>query len=111
MSDMLDTLKGLLGDNADEKLDGIMKIINPDGASSPSVQTNESFNEQSEISPEMINMLKSAMSKMGNGIKDDRTKLLMSLKPYMGENRQSTIDSAIRMLNLSQFSEFFKGVI
>ncbi len=111
MSDMLDTLKGLLGDNADEKLDGIMKIINPDGAQSPPIQSTENPNEQGEISPEMLAMLKSVMSKMGNGVKDDRTKLLMSLKPYMGEDRQSTIDSAIKMLNLSQFSELFKGVI
>ncbi len=110
MSDMLDTLKGLLGDNADEKLDGIMKIINPDGAPSPSQATSPS-SEYNELSPEMLEMLKSVMSKMGNGVKDDRTKLLMSLKPYMGADRQSTIDSAIKMLNLSQFSEFFKGVI
>ncbi len=109
MSDMLDTLKGLLGDNADEKLDGIMKIINPDGAPPPPIDTSDK--DTGEISPEMLQMLKSMMSKMGNGAKDDRTKLLMSLKPYMGEERQSTIDSAIKMLNLSQFSEFFKGVI
>lgn len=110
MSDMLDTLKGLLGDNADEKLDGIMKIINPDGAQAPPIQATP-LTEQNEIPPEMIAMLKSMMNKMGNGIKDDRTTLLMSLKPYMREDRQSTIDSAIKMLNLSQFSEFFKGVL
>lgn len=108
---MLDTLKGLLGDNADEKLDGIMKIINPDGAQPPPIQVADSSSEQNEISPEMLAMLKTVMSKMGNGAKDDRTKLLMSLKPYMGEDRQSTIDSAIKMLNLSQFGELFKGVI
>ena len=34
MADMMDTLKGLLGDNADEKLSGIMQILNPDGAQS-----------------------------------------------------------------------------
>lgn len=108
---MLDTLKGLLGDNADEKLDGIMKIINPDGAQAPPIQVADPSSEQNEISPEMLAMLKTVMSKMGNGAKDDRTKLLMSLKPYMGEDRQSTIDSAIKMLNLSQFGELFKGVI
>lgn len=111
MTDMLDTLKGLLGENADEKLDGIMKIINPDGAQAPPIQAFETPNEQGEISPETLQMIKSVMSKMGSGVKDDRTKLLMSLKPYMGGKRQSTIDSAIKMLNLSQFSELFKGVI
>lgn len=108
---MLDTIKGLLGDNADEKLDGIMKIINPEGAQAPPMQVTDVPADTGEISPEMLMMLKSAMSKMGNGVKDDRTKLLMSLKPYMGEGRQSTIDNAIKMLNLSQFSELFKGVI
>ncbi len=105
---MLDTLKGLLGENADEKLDGIMKIINPDSSPAPIPTAPADTNE---ITPEMLAMIKSLMGKMGNGGDDDRTKLLRSLKPYMGEGRQSTIDSAIKMLNLSQFSELFKGVI
>lgn len=111
MSDMLDTLKGLLGDNADEKLDGIMKIINPDGNPAPESVPNPPPPDTGEISPEMLMMLKSVMSKMGNGAEDDRTKLLKSLKPYMRDERKGSIDSAIKMLNLSQFGELFKGVI
>lgn len=112
MSDMLDTLKGLLGDNADEKLDGIMKIINPDSDASPQGETPPPHNsDNQEISPEMLMLLKSAMSKMKNGGDDDRTRLLNSLKPYMSDDRKATIDSAIRMLSLSQLGELFREVI
>ena len=112
MSDMLDTLKGLLGEDADEKLDGIMKIINPDGNATPnSANTPPPPPDTGEISPEMLMMMQSVMSKMNSGAEDDRTKLLKSLKPYMSDERKGTIDSAIKMLSLSQFGELFKGVI
>ncbi len=115
MSDMMDTLKGLLGDNADDKISGIMQILNPD--SSQDVGNNSPKNTEIDtgdtpsISPEMLMMAQSIMSRMSSSADDDRTKLLMSLKPYMNSNRQSTIDSAVKMLKLSEMSELFKGVI
>lgn len=113
MSDMLDTLKELLGDNADEKLDGIMKIINPDGNSAPDSESSppQPASDTGEISTEMLMMIQSLMTKMKSGGDDDRTRLLKSLKPYMSDERKGTIDSAIKMLTLSQFGELFKGVI
>ena len=89
-----------------------MKIINPD-SETPSqggtIPPQSSDNQ--EISPEMLMMLKSAMSKMKNSGDDDRTRLLNSLKPYMSDDRKATIDSAIRMLSLSQLGELFREVI
>lgn len=118
MADMMDTLKGLLGDNAEDKISGIMKILNSD-----STPTNEESNtHQPEISasessdiptitPEMIMAAQSIMSKLSAAEDDDRSRLLMSLKPYMRKSRQTSIDSAVKMLNLAQMSQFFKGVI
>ena len=115
MADMMDTLKGLLGDNAEDKISGIMKILNSEGAQESTPQ--ESQNPVSDgtdaptITPEMIMAAQSIMSKLASGEDDDRSRLLMSLKPYMRQSRKASIDSALRMLNLAQMSQFFKGVI
>lgn len=118
MADMMDTLKGLLGDNADDKISGIMKILNSE--STPAQEDNHTPEPQASamensdapaITPEMIMAAQSLMSKLSASQDDDRTKLLMSLKPYMSQTRKSTIDSAVKMLNLAQMSQFFKGVI
>lgn len=117
MADMMDTLKGLLGDNADDKLNGIMKILNSDSPKDESESDASKQQEQQEatdsptITPEMIMAAQSLMSKLSSSGDDDRTRLLMSLKPYMSQTRKSTIDSAVKMLNLAQMSQFFKGVI
>ena len=117
MADMMDTLKGLLGDNAEDKISGIMKILNSDNSQSESetsVHTQESAEGNTDIpaiTPEMSMAAQSIMSKLSSNNDDDRSRLLMSLKPYMRESRQSSIDSAVKMLNLAQMSQFFKGVI
>lgn len=118
MADMMDTLKGLLGDNAEDKISGIMKILNAD--STPEQQESEPPQTENPVSdgtdmpaitPEMIMAAQSIMSKLSSREDDDRSRLLMSLKPYMRQSRKSSIDSAVKMLNLAQMSQFFKGVI
>lgn len=118
MADMMDTLKGLLGEDADNKLSGIMKILNPDDSRSESEsdtqkqpKTQQELADSPTITPEMIMAAQSLMTKLSASQDDDRTKLLMSLKPYMKGTRKSSIDSALKMLNLAQMSQFFKGVI
>ena len=115
MADMMDTLKGLLGDNADEKLSGIMQILNPDGAQSEGDDekkpSNNSVSDTPSITPEMLMMAQKIMSRIQSSGDDDRTKLLLSLKPYMNDSRQSTIDSAIKLLQLAEMSDLFKGGI
>lgn len=56
-------------------------------------------------------MAQKLMSRIQASGDDSRTKLLMSLKPYMNDSRQSTIDSAIKLLQLSEMSDLFKGGI
>ena len=118
MADMMDTLKGLLGEDADNKLDGIMKILNADSTKGEAPtkapvlsDIQQDASDSPTITPEMIMAAQSLMNKLSASGDDDRTKLLMSLKPYMSGTRKSTIDSAIKMLNLAQMSQFFKGVI
>lgn len=111
MSDIMDTLKGLLGDNADEKLSGIMQII---GQDEPEKKQPENTEQQSQdfdlgITPEMLISMQKIMSQLNRSHDDDRTKLLNSLRPYMRKERQDSIDNAIKMLNMAQISQLFKG--
>lgn len=109
MADMLDTLKGLLGDNADEKLSNIMNII---GSSNSSESHSSPPPEQSaesaipDISPELFIQAQQLMKKIKNSGNDERSCLLRALKPFMRKERQSTIDDAIRFLGISQI---FRG--
>ena len=116
MADMMDTLKGLLGDNADDKLSGIMKILNPDTSDTtekpaPRPDSTVDISDKASITPEMIMAAQSLIENLSSKQDDDRTRLLMSLKPYMSQTRQTSIDSAVKMLNLAHMSQFFKGVI
>ena len=114
MSDIMDTLKGLLGDNADEKLSGIMQIL---GQEEPDKSTGNPSNDPPQksaendigITPEMLISMQKIMTQLNNSRDDDRTKLLNSLKPYMRKERQNTIDNAVKMLSMAQLSELFKG--
>lgn len=119
MADMMDTLKGLLGDDAEDKISGIMKILNPDGDSpsapqdvpKPDIADETKESDAPAITPEMLMAAQSLLVKLSSNDEDDRTRLLMSLKPYMSQSRKSSIDSAVKMLNLAHLSQFFKGVI
>ncbi len=117
MADMMDTLKGLLGDNADEKLSGIMNILNVGEAQThedtPKEEKEHSSDEPNPIgiTPDMLSAAQAIFSKMSQSGEDDRTRLLMSLKPYMRESRRDSIDSAVKMLNMAQMSQFFKEVM
>ena len=109
MADMMDTLKGLLGDNADEKLNTIMNAINKsdDGTSAPPT----AIEDTPVISPELLIQAQGLLSQLTSAENDNRANLLLSLKPYMRSSRQGTIDSALKMLNIARLSQLFKGGI
>lgn len=96
MADAMDTLKNLLGDNAEDKIKNVMSSFSGD---SPNTAAAESA-EVAQIR-EMINQL-------GSSRNDPRSNLLMSLKPYMRETRRHSIDSAVKLLNLTKLSQLFK---
>lgn len=95
MADIADTLKNLLGDNADEKISSVMNMLSENTASSDS----ESDNDTNIIS--QANGLISQLSGLPG---DDRSNLLMSLKPFMRQSRKDSIDKAVKMLNFAQLS-------
>ena len=105
MADLSETLKGILGDDAENKLGSVMGMLNGLGSAPQS----ESGGSAPSSSPQAA-LLSQAQSLIG-AANDDRSRLLLSLKPYLNEKRKGTIDSAIKLLNLAQLSSLFKGVI
>lgn len=123
MADMMSTLKGFLGDDAEEKIRGAMEMLKSSGM----LDTGENIGEQLEnsidtgdeknrvpanlpkITPEgieMIGQIKSMFDRMTNS-NDQRSNLLLSLKPFMRTERQRSIDRVTKMMNIARFSGLF----
>lgn len=119
--DMLSSLKGLLGDNADEKIGAVLGALTSKGDNNthnidddivintkPVVQNNPKGKDL--FSPEGIEYMakiKGIIDEMGS-VNDPRSNLLMSLRPYMRASRRASIDNAVKILNLSRATGFFK---
>ena len=123
MADMMDTLKGLLGDNADGKLQNAMNMLKNSGLidSTPDKKAGQvaaeinndiktgSDNALGGLSPEgieFLNQIKGVVNRISS-TNDTRSDLLRSLRPFMRAERQQTIDRAVRLLNIGRFAGLF----
>ena len=98
MADMMETLKGILGDDSEDKIKNAMSSLSLVGGN----------NGGNDISMEYLSQMKDIIGKLGNSNSDPRANLLMSLKPYMRTRRQGSIDSAVKLLNLAKLAVLFK---
>lgn len=94
MADAIDTLKNLLGDDAEDKIKNVMSSFSGgDGDAGDSAE---------------LMQIRDMINNLGKSSNDPRSNLLMSLKPYMRETRRHSIDSAVRLLNLTKLSKLIK---
>ena len=137
-NDLVNSLKGMLGDNADEKINAVMNMLKSDNnsvkntvsqienditLSDNSDNSDTADNDKNKKMPsfssegknpaslsdeglEFLGKIKNIIDEMGFA-NDPRSNLLMSLRPYMRETRQKSIDNAVKILNLSRFSGLF----
>lgn len=98
MADMMETLKGILGDDSEDKIKNAMSSLSLVGGNGGG----------NDISMEYLSQMKDIIGKLGNSNSDPRANLLMSLKPYMRTRRQGSIDSAVKLLNLAKLAILFK---
>ncbi len=127
MADMMETLKEILGDNADEKINTVLGMLGgaSEGSGDPqqsspqrgaenalSALTGSAPSDNSAgITPELFSQAQGLMKQLSTLGGDNRSRLLMSLKPFMRESRKQSIDSAVKLLRLAQLSHMFKGVL
>ena len=93
MADAMDTLKNILGDDAEDKIKTVMNSLS-------SADSSNGLNQ--------IMQIKNIMDSMAVNKNDPRTNLLLSLKPYMREGRKHSIDSAVRLLGLTNVTKMLK---
>ncbi len=117
--DMMSTLKGLLGDNAEEKIGMVMNALQGGGEKQINVEDDISLEESdggnslslasgnSSDMGQYVARIKGLIDEMSNS-NDSRSNLLMSLRPYMRDNRKKSIDNVVKILNLSKISGLFK---
>jgi hypothetical protein len=115
MADMMSTLKGFLGNDAEDKIKKAMELLSANqSSSSDAVQTvqentppaNGSNSPAINLTPESLQMISQIKGMIDNisSTNDSRSELLRSLKPFVREERQRSIDKAIRLINIGRFS-------
>lgn len=107
LNSAVDMLKGLLGNDAEEKIKSLF-------SSEPEKQYDEPIETESTKAIQVMNnnndyaeRIRSLFNELSSS-NDPRSQLLMSLKPYMNESRRKGIDNAVKLLNISKLSGMFK---
>ena len=66
---------------------------------------NETSNPFGNIDMETILKLQNIINSMNSGQNDSRTNLLLSLKPYLKENRRNKVDQYIQLMKMEKIIE------
>ena len=116
MADPMDTLKSILGDNAEDTIKSVVDSLSGGGEGNNSSGYGAAGGGSrpggpANIDPENLAYLmqmRDIMTKLTESHNDSRSNLLMSLKPYMRDTRKKSIDSAVRLLNISKLAGLFR---
>ena len=100
MADAIDTLKNILGDDAEDKIKNVMSSLSSSQTSLPTEMNNDGL--------EQIMQVKNIFDSISQNRNDPRTNLLLSLKPYMRGGRQKSIDSAVKPLGLTNITKLLR---
>lgn len=109
LSSAVNALKGILGDGAEDKIQEVMNSLSspaPVSHTEPSQQKLDSGGAIDKNTLEYIMRMKNIVDEMSHG-GDDRSNLLLSLRPYMRAQRQKSIDNALRLMTLTKLSGVF----
>ena len=91
--------------------DDIKKIIN--NFQNSNNQNNTPNNNQTEssmpnIDIETLMKMQNIMSKMKNSENDDMSKLLISLKPYLRDDKKNKVDEYIKLIKMGKMTQLFE---
>lgn len=98
MSEAMETLKNLLGDDAEDKIKDVMGMIS----------SGDNTQNANPAELNQIMQIKNIMEGMAVNKNDPRTNLLLSLKPYMRESRRNSIDSAVKLLGITKVARMLR---
>lgn len=114
MSDLIAKLNSMLGSDSNNNLKDIINNFSSNTNASDNNTSNTSTSDNSGDDPgfnidfDTIMKMKSVIDAMNSKKNDPRSKLLMSLKPYLKESRKQKLDQYVQLLNMSSVFELFK---
>lgn len=94
-------------DEGKKQLEGIMELF---GNEPEEDQSKQSLPKDGgfDFDPVMLLKVQKILSAANSGEMNDRAKLLMSLKPFLRENRRDKVDKAVQLMNMSKVLSAFK---
>lgn len=110
-SQLINTLMGMLGDNPQEKINAVLNSLTNEQNEEKNTSDSDTANDFQLNIPDlsMLTKMQGLFSQLG-GSDDDRTHLLLALKPFLSNQRKPHIDRAIQLLKLSKLAEAAKGM-
>lgn len=113
MSDMIKNLSSMLNgnDNIPDSIKEILKNYNtsPKEDTVSTNTSNETNNNANQIDMETMLKITNIISTLNSGQNDDRSKLLLSLKPYLRKSKKEKLDQYIKLLNMSKVLNIFNN--
>lgn len=108
--DLSDLIKNFSNSNIDmNKVNDLLSSLKSTDKSSSS--NNSSSSESTSANNIDINTMlkiKEMMDKINSSHNDKRSNLLLALKPYLRESRQTKLDQYMKLLNIAPLLEMFK---
>lgn len=103
MDDISKTLADLLNDP--DSLSRVREMAenllgNQDKAHTPSQNDSASLLGDMDLDPAQIGKIMSVMSKLKSNRDDERSRLLLALKPHLSPPRREKVDTAVKLLKL-----------
>lgn len=93
------------GEDGKAQLMGIMNAFrDTPEANSEETQQDGGLN----LDPSMLLKLGKIMSLSGENTENDKAKLLLSLKPFLKDERKNKVDKAVQLMNMSKIISVFK---
>lgn len=111
-SQLINSLMSMLGDNPQEKINAVLSSLTGDEKSAHESETANAHSSDSQFNlPDLSTLTKmqGLLSQLG-GSDDDRTHLLLALKPFLSAQRKPHIDRVIQLLKLSRLAETAKDM-
>ena len=120
MNNMLKNMSSMMnGNQIPENIQNILQGMNNQTINNKSQNTqngsknqqssnkngNETSNPFGNIDMETILKLQNIINSMNSGQNDSRTNLLLSLKPYLKENRRNKVDQYIQLMKMEKIIE------
>lgn len=109
--DLSDLIKNFSNSNIDmNKVNDLLSSLKSTDKSSDSNDSSSSESTSANnIDINTMLKIKEMMDKINSSHNDKRSNLLLALKPYLRESRQTKLDQYMKLLNMAPLLEMFKN--